>query len=248
MVARRKTIGFDRKIDLAWLNATADWAAKRLPPEEIRWRLEELLADRVAGDGPHSARGKTMTVLLHVWVLVPDHLVPLRNDGIALLQQRSGQGRLPLHWGMCAATYPFFRDVAATTGRLLALQGTATLSQITRRLTEIWGERSTVIRAVQRVMRSMVEWGTLQETSDRGVFRGQSRIAVPARDPVGLWMLGATLGASERSSRLLGSLATDTSLFPFNLNVSAQEVREHPIFETHPQGSGDDLVTLRASR
>ena len=79
----------------------------------------------MAGDGPHSARGKTMTVLLHVWTTVPDAAVPLRDDALALLRGRTGRDRLPLHWGMCLATYPFFRDVAATTGRLLALQGTA---------------------------------------------------------------------------------------------------------------------------
>ena len=119
MDREHKIIGFDRKIRLSWLDATADWAAQGLPAAAIRTRLDRLLDGQVAGNGPHSARGKNMTVLMHVWVLVPRTLVQLRNEGLNLLDNRFGRDRLPLHWGMCLATYPFFRDVAATTGRLL---------------------------------------------------------------------------------------------------------------------------------
>ena len=152
------------------LDATAEWTLQGLSVPEIRAQLERLLDGQVAGEGPHSARGKTMTVLLHVWTAVPDAAVPLRDDALALLRGRTARERLALHWGMCLATYPFFRDVAATTGRLLALQGEAALSQIVRRMAESWGGRSTLKRAVQRVVRSFVEWGVLAESGDRGVF------------------------------------------------------------------------------
>ena len=181
----RRIIGFDRKIRLSWLDATVEWTAQGLSAAEARAQLERLLDGQVAGDGPHSARGKTMTVLLHVWKAVPDAAVPLRDDGLALLSSRCGRDRLPLHWGMCLATYPFFRDVAATTGRLLALQGTAALSQIVRRMAESWGERSTLTRAVQRVVRSCVEWGVLVETGGRGTYSCAEKIAVPDRDGIG---------------------------------------------------------------
>ena len=120
--------------------------------------LDRSWSPRRARNGPHSARGKNMTVLMHVWVLVPEPLVQLRDDGLNLLYGRSGRDRLPVHWGMCLATYPFFRDVAETTGRLLALQGRARLSQIVRRTTESWGSRSTVVRASQRLVRTLDGW------------------------------------------------------------------------------------------
>ena len=84
----------------------------------------------------------------------------------------------------------FFRDVAATTGRLLALQGEAALSQIVRRMAESWGERSTVTRAVQRVVRSFVEWGVLAESGDRGVFSPAAKVVVSG-DRVGPWLVEA---------------------------------------------------------
>ena len=109
---------------------------------------------------------------------VPDELRPLRNEALILFRNRTGRDRLVLHWGMCLSTYPFFRDVAAATGRLLGLQGKAALSQITRRTAEVWGERSTVARAAQRIVRSLIDWRILMETEERGVFAPSPRIRV----------------------------------------------------------------------
>jgi hypothetical protein len=244
---KRWTIGFDRKIQLDWLDATADWAATQgLSVDDIREQLEQLLEGRVAGVGPHSARGKTMTVLLHIWVLMPDTLVPLRDDGLALLRDLSGRERLPLHWGMCIATYPFFRDVAATTGRLLTLQETAALSQIVRRMKESWGERSTLIRAVQRVVRSFVEWGILVETDERGIFSPAPKISVA--DGVGPWLLEAGISNCEKQARPFRSLVSAASFFPLDLKLSPRDVASRRRLEVYRQGLDEDIVMLKEGR
>ena len=248
MGTKRRTIGFDRKIKLAWLDATADWAAQGLSVTDIRTRLEQLLEGKVAGVGTHSARGKTITVLLHIWVLVPDSLVPLRDDGLALLRDRSGRDRWPLHWGMGVATYPFFRDVAATTGRLLTLQGTAALSQITMRMAEAWGERSTVTRAIQRVIRSLVQWGVLKETTERGVFSATPRIEVTNGDGTSSWLVEAGISNCDHPTRLLRSLLASSAFFPFALRLSPRELASSPRLEVHRQGLDEDVVMLRGGR
>lgn len=245
MSTKRGTIGFDRKIHLNWLEATAEWAAQGLSASDIRTRLERLLEGKVAGDGPRSARDKTMTVLLHIWVLVPDALIPLRDDGLALLRGRSGRDRLPLHWGMCVATYPFFRQVAATTGRLLALQGTVALSQVTRRMSASWGERSTLIRAVRRVVRSFVEWGVLVEAGERGVFLPAPKILVSDNDEVGPWLLEVGISNCDRQGRPFRSLLNAASLFPFTLKLSPRELDNSLRLELYPHGLDEDFVILK---
>lgn len=242
---KRRTIGFDRKIQLTWLDATADWAAQGLSVSDIRERLEQSLEAKVAGTGPHSARGKTMTVLLHIWVLVPDALVPLRDDGLTLLRERSGRDRLPLHWGMCMATYPFFRDVAATTGRLLSLQGTVALSQVVRRMTESWGERSTSIRAAQRLVRSFVEWGVLAETDYRGIFAPAPKVTVAHDNGLGPWLLEAGISNCDRQARPFRSLVGAASFFPLNLKLSPRDVGSSPRLEVYRQGLDEDVVMLK---
>ncbi|MFQ5874467.1 MAG: hypothetical protein ACE5JL_11795 [Dehalococcoidia bacterium] len=245
----RKIIGFDRKIRLSWLDATADWAAQGRSAAEIRARLDQLLDGQVAGEGSRSARGKTKTVLLHIWVLVPEHFLPLRDDGLALLRQRSGRDRLPLHWAMCVATYPFFRELAATTGRLLGVQGTATLSQIARRMTEAWGERSTVIRAVQRLTRCFVDWGALRETGERGVFNAPQRVIVAEHKDLGLWMLEAALSNCDAPMVPLRSLIGSSAFFPFSLSLSPRDVGgELQAGALPPAFLNEDMVMLRESR
>ena len=239
----RRIIGFDRKVRLSWLDATAEWTMQGLSVPEIRAQLERLLDGQVAGEGSHSARGKTMTVLLHVWMAVPAAAVPLRDDALTLLRGRTGRDRLPLHWGMCLATYPFFRDVAATTGRLLALQGEASLSQVVRRMAESWGERSTLTRAVQRIIRSFVEWGVLAETGVRGVFSPAARIAV-AGNGVGPWLLEAGLVSYGRREYPLRGLV-GASLYPLDLTVSVRDVSGNPRLELYRQGLDEDVVVLK---
>ena len=240
-------IGFDRKIHLSWLDATAEWTAQGLTAAEVRTQLERLLEGQVAGGGPHNARGKTITVLLHIWVAVPDALVPFRDEGLALLRGRSGRDRLPVHWGMCLATYPFFREVAATTGRLLALQGTAALSQIVRRMTESWGERSTLTRAVQRVVRSFVEWGILVETDDRGSFSPAAKIAVLETDGIGPWLLEASLASSGRRELPFRDLVGATFLYPLDLKLSVRDLDHCARLELCRQGLDEDVVLLRGA-
>ena len=247
MGSMRGIVGFDRSIRLNWLDRTAEWASQGRSTADIRMRLNRLLDGQVAGEGPHSARGKTMTVLIHIWVQVPDPAVPLRNEGLTLLSNSREHDRLPLHWGMCLATYPFFRDVAATTGRLLSLQGTATLAQVTRRIVEKWGARSTVTRASRRVVRSMVDWEVLRDTGRRGVFRGSRAQPVSNGNGVGVWLVEAGLLGSGREAVPLGAVTRHPMLFPFRLAVGAREAAASSRLELYREGAGGDVVTLRGA-
>jgi hypothetical protein len=237
-----KPVGFDRKIQLDWLNATADWAAQGLAATDIRARLQRLLEGSVAGAGSHSARGKTTTVLMHVWVRTPDTATPLRRDGLDLLQGRSGRARLPLHWGMCLATYPFFADVVAVVGRLLSLQPTFTQSQVTRRITEGWGDRSTVVRATQRVLRSLVDWQVIGEPTTRGPFAPCKTIPLSNEDGLCTWLLEAAILGTGRTARPFAGLVGSPVFFPFRLSIRPGDVARNKRLELHRQGMDEDLV------
>ena len=235
-----KNIGFDRTVHRAWLDAVASKQAAGLSKPEMREFGIRLLTP---AHPSREARKKTLTVLLHLWVDVPTEVVNLRNSALQLMGQISAPDRIVLHWGMALATYPFFRDIADTAGRLLALQEFVTLGQIQKRIAEKWGHRSTVERTSRHVVRSMVEWGALKDTKHRGTYASGARLPVEAS--LALWLVQAVLTRNGVNDLPLPLLVNYPGLFPFDLRISTNELRRAPQFILHRQALDEEIVALR---
>ena len=213
---RRSRIGFSQRIQLDWLEYTANLALAGSPRDEIVAALGERLKDKLSiGSEPEwGSRNKAITILTKVWVTVPMDLQSLRNEGLEHLRDRGPNDRMLVHWCMCMAVYPFFGTVADAVGRLLRLQGTAGAAQVQRRLRERFGERETVARAAQRILRACIDWGVLRETEQRGLYRGAAKR--PINDvPLALWAIKAVLFATGDSPRPASTLLRGPHLFPF---------------------------------
>lgn len=244
---RRSNIGFDRRVDLDWLDAAAVRAAEGATGDEIRAHLWSHLEGAVAGDQSNSARGKTVTVLNHIWGDVPVAAASLRERAAAQFERSTPDERLALHWAMMVGTYPLFTDTAAAIGRILSLQGNFTLTHLTRRLASMWGDRSTIQRAVQRIVRSMVQWRVLRDTATRGMYEaGQGRRKV--RPTVGMVLIEAILVDAEESSAALDQLVRHPAVFPFDLDVNASHIRGISHFRVHRQGLDVDVVELQGGK
>lgn len=241
-MSRKETLGFDRKLELAWLDAAAAAASRGDDLATARQHLFAVLDGVVAGNGPHSGRGKTITVLSRIW-LIPTS-PELRARALGALDDAPSPGeRLAIHWAMCAATHPFFVDVVAAVGRLVRMQGDVSQSQVTRRVAETWGDRSTLHRAVQRVCRSLIAWEVLQETGVRGVYRlAAGRPAV--RDASARLLVEAVLIGGRNEAAPLADIVRHPALFPFDVQVSAGELRGAGEFQVERQGLDVDVVRV----
>jgi hypothetical protein len=234
-------IGFDRKIQLAWLDSTVGLCQQRLAPDCIAKNLKQKLASEIAGA---EARRKTVTVLLRLWVNVPEKDVRLRDEALTLAAQVRPDERLWLYWGMSLLAYPFFRDVAATIGQIGRLQTVWSLAQIQRRMVEEWGQRTTLQRAVQRLARTFYNWGMIQEAEGKGNY-----IVKPARQitqrALGLWLLECALHAHNSEQLLLREFVQLPYLFPLDLSSFINDVRLSERFEVTHQGLDMEMVTAR---
>ena len=242
-MSRDGVIGFDRRVELGWLDAAAGHVAAGQDARATRQKLFDSLEGVIAGGRKHgSACDKTINVLSKTWSTVPEELVTLRDRGLELLPSLSPAERVALHWGILLATYRFFGDVAEGTGRLLALQGSLTLAQLTRRMRENWGDRSTLSRATQRVIRSMVEWGALGDTDVRGEY-SQASARMPVGGDLGLLLVEGLLhhlGEGVPVDQVIGHHA----LFPFDLGLPVQDLRRSGRLRIHRQGLDQDVVGL----
>jgi len=236
----RQIIGFDRRIKQHWLDALLDRVAAETEKAKLRSFVNRLLTKEHPGN---EARGKTATVLMRTWVLVPPSHSHIRHHALELLPTIPSQDRLWLHWGMLLLAYPFFRDSAVAIGRLLKLQNDFTLLQLQRRLIERWGDRSTVKRASQRIIRSMVDWGVLRDASARGHFQSAAQ-PMAGLKAAQLWLLQAALTAETAEVLESKQLLNLPTLFPFKITVGLGDIRRAKGFTTHRQGLSMEMVQV----
>lgn len=241
--AARRRIGFDRKIELAWLDAIAGHVAAGESAQEIRECVWRLLDGVLAGDTIHDARGKTLTVLSRIWLSVPEQARELRENAIKLICENSLSNRLPIHWAMMMAVYPFFSDVATSVGKLITMNGDVTLSQIVRRMLDAWGDRSTLPRATQRVMRSMVQWGVLRDGNLRGQYLPASAKLTVEGECAEILLVGMLIGLGHGATFMPNLLYP--VLFPFHVKTTDQRLRCNPKLTFSRQSDQSDYFEIR---
>jgi hypothetical protein len=216
---RNDQIGYSRQVHLEWLDFTASLVASGQPTQKIKASLEDYLQDQlsVGSNAVRGSRGKTISILLSIWVTPPKQLTELRDEAITLLKRLSASEHLALHWGMTMTVYPFFGVVSDTTGRMLNLQGSVATIMLKNRMREIYGQRETTIRSTRFVLYSFTEWGILTEASERGVYRLK---ALKSLKDVQLqeWLIKALLTNEDKKLAPLKTVLRSPKLFPFQFD------------------------------
>src|SRR5947209_3563901 len=242
-------VGFRLRIQLIWLDRTAQLYIAGLTKGEIEESLHALLQDRlsIGSDAKRGNRALTISILLKVWVVVPGGLEALRDDGLELLKRLPSKEHLVVHWGMVMATYPFFQALAETVGRLLRLQGIVAASQVQRRMREQFGERSTVERATRRILRCLIDWRVLKETEEKGIYQATPTLFVNDTK-LAQWLIEASLIASGSASSTLRAITQNPALFPFTTeSINIRGLDSHSRLELLRQGLDEDVIMLRGA-
>ncbi len=247
MSERERMIGYNRTVKLAWLDETVDLIQSGLADAEVYAALSDRLKEElsVGSTAKRGSREKTITLLLKTWVRVPSDLRDLRGEALQMAQGFRRAERLPLHWGMTMAVYPFWRVVAEVTGRLFRLQGTASPMQVQRRVKELLGEREVVARSTRYVLRAFADWGVIVDGETGGEYRPVPAEAVT--DPkMAAWLLEATVLSTSEGAADFNSLSNTPSLFPFHLaKVSAGELAASGRLDVIRHGLEDTLVRVK---
>jgi hypothetical protein len=233
-----KRIGFDRRLKLDWLDRTIGLCQAQLAPGAVAEHLQRQLAGEIKGA---EARSKTIVVLSRLWVNVPERDKRLRDEALQLATHLEPGERLWLHWGISLLAYPFFRDVASISGQLGRLQGVVSLSQVERRIVESWGQRTTLHWATQRVVRSLVDWGVLRDSGERGSYTLVPPIQTKSQ-ALAVWLLECALQAHEAEQVSLRELGQLSYTFPFDLLPFIGEIRRSERFEITRQGLDLEMV------
>ena len=240
-------IGFSQRIQLEWLEQTAQLFLSGNTKEQIEKILQDTLRDRlsVGGTAQRGNREKVISILMKIWVTALRDLEPFRDEGLALLKAFSQKSHLPIHWGMSMAVYPFFGLVAGTVGRLFNLQNTASASQIQRRVREELGERETVARAARRILRCFADWGVLDDTDINGVYRAAPKQKLTDKR-LKRWLVEAALISNGANSLPLKGILQRSVFFPFRMDdVTSRELEANTRLALYRHGLDENMVTIK---
>jgi hypothetical protein len=245
-MASTQQVGFSQRIQLPWLEYTAQLSLAGKTREEVNAALQDLLQDKlsVGHQVQRGNREKAITILLKIWFNPPERLVPLRDEGLELFQKIKSRQHLALHWGMSMAVYPFFGGVAGVVGKLLRLQDQIGTAQVQRRIREQLGERDTVARAARRIYRSFIDWAVLSETGTKGTYAKSPPLRIS--DPqLTAWLFECILQANGTGWTPKASLDGHPALFPFAAHISAREALQgRRTVESIRHGLDQELVRL----
>lgn len=250
MIAKRyEAIGIKQAIRFEWMQKTTDLLLAGCDAKTLRQELHEFLAER-KGSGAVGKRSEQTRIfvvsnLMRIWVAPASELIPLRDALLALLRENPSMA-LVAHWGMISAAYPFWFNVARQAGRLLALQNQVTQKQIVNRLKEQYGDRQTVSRYAQFVIRSFVAWKVLKDSANPGCYEKAAPLGIP--EPMhAILMFESALLAMPEAKSTLGILVNNPAFFPFHLPVMTGDfVSLHSDrIEVVRYGLDDELLKLK---
>lgn len=88
---------------------------------------------------------------------------------------------------------------------------------------EQYGDRQTISRTSQYVLRSFVAWGVIRDAEEKGCY--QKAPPFPISDPIlAILLLESALLASPHARSTLGELLHNPGFFPFHLPAISGEV------------------------
>jgi hypothetical protein len=248
MSARHHKIGIKHVIRLEWMDKTLDMMLAGMSAKEIRNELDIFLSDKKqsggTGERGTQAYKKAVTNLMLTWCTPEKELVPFRDDVLEIAKTTPISDRIPLHWAMISAAYPFWFGVAKQIGRLLNLQGQITKKQIIQRLKEEYGDRETISRFSRYVIRSFVAWDILEDASVKGNYLQKKKI--PTNPKQVAVLAESTLLSMTESSHALKNIMDSSSLFAFNISPISGDylLKNSPRINVNQFSLGEEMISI----
>jgi hypothetical protein len=234
-------IGFDREIKLEWLSRIAS-----LIPENYDIKiLKSLMTEYLSEFGlEKEVNRKTYQVLKRIWYGVPDEHINLRNEAIQLLDTVNEPDELVIHWGMSLLAYPFFKDIVEIIGSLSTLQTNITREQVSKRLDDRWGARTTSRRALNRVLQSLVWWGVLKNTRKQGQYiLNQKRKVLDSK--LIAWLIYIIILTHPSSALPIKQIPELSICFPFAIRIKKSKLLNREDLIIFVEGYNLEMIAMK---
>ena len=218
-----KMVGLSRPIKIEWLNKTVELILQSKPDEQIKEELNEYLSFEISS--PTNLR-KTREILLTIWVKTPDEDKLLKAQAVKAYETEKSN-RLAVHWCMILLAYPVFADVCGLIGKVSNIQDTFTTSWLKEKLFELWGERTTLLHSVDKLLQTLKYLGVI-ETMKTGCFKVK-KCKVTDLNTINLIVL-TIVQMQSKAYYEIGELSAIPQMFPFEYSVSHEQLNASESF------------------
>lgn len=227
-----KKVGFDRNVRRKWLDKTAELVILGEDENTIRNILDSYISEEIKSK---DNRRKSINILIRSWVNVKDEHKAVQDKALKLYEESNCKERLALHWCMVTLAHELFFDISEIIGKLFNLQNEFSLNMIRRRIFDKWGERSTLYYAIDRVLRSMRDWRTIEQKEKPGEYKKINKIEIENKK-VQLLLLETYLMVSKRINIPYTELEMVNALFPFKTNITLNDIQSYEDLKINNMG------------
>ena len=207
--------------------------------ETVKKNLYDLIEKEIQSK---EVTRKTIDVLTHTWIRIPSKDRGLREDAMKFYDEIPPSKKLLLHWGMLLIRFPFFRDTCYYIGLLDSIQKEIPVKKLHQKMIEKWGHRTSMIRALDRVIQSMIEWNVI--TKSNSFLYVNEPIEIKETDLL-LWFLECLFKAENAQTMTYENLVSSLTKFPFEINLPSYYVKKSKRFEYYIQGTNLETVSLK---
>jgi len=232
-----KMVGFSRPIKIEWLNRTVELILEGKDESRIKDELNQYLAFEIKS--PTNLR-KTREILMAIWVNTPIEVLSLKQAAIEAYKSDE-IGRLAAHWSMMLVAYPVFSDICSLIGKIANIQDTFTPGWLKDRLVEAWGERTTMIYSIDRILKTLKSVGAL-ESVRIGVYKIKKH-EITSANGLGVLLMAMFL-LKEKAYYDVSELSSLPKLFPFVYSVTHEWLHYDEKFNMSNFG-GRVVVTVK---
>ena len=231
-------IGFNRHLEMDWLVQTASWSANGIHGQALKNKIDSLLAPSFDSK---VAQDKTRNLLFGIWDS-DSKSVPkaFHSDACKLLIEHS-EINIAIHWGMMLVKYPFFYNIVVQIGRMTKHEGLFIYNQLEQRITEIYGDTSTIKRCMQFVVRTLINLELLSNPKS-GTYQLRKSIKIK-HDNVIAWLTEVSVRAQGNSSKSMSAIINDPAWFPFDINFNENRLSSNIRLDVHHQAN-DAIIFL----
>ncbi len=235
----QKKIGFDRNVKKEWLDRCVEQLIAGADVKNLRRSVLDLISLTISNE---DNQNKALGNIMNAWVNTDESIKECREDAIAIFHEIKESERLALHYCMLMFAYPIFKDYLKAAAKTNLIEGKISVGYIRDRIYELWGERSTIKYAINRITNTLIDFEIIETAGKSGEYTVVNKYSIK-NIKVKEIMLELYLKSIERLYIPYIDIPYILEFFCFDFDVTLAEISQMSRIKTNNIG-GEIVVTL----